>query len=77
MRNGVYMDDYEAQHNDRMQTEQRLESIMDKLESGDALTLEEIDLVRWGCGLQAKQRSNPMMDIFNDWATIWRKAGGL
>lgn len=77
MRNGVYMDDYEAQHNDRMQTEQRLEEVMDKLEAGDGLTNEEIDLVRWACGLPAKNRTNLMTEIFNDWATIWRKAGGL
>jgi len=77
MRNGVYMNDYEAQHNDRMQTEQRLEEIMQKLEQGDVLSLEEIDLVRWGCGLPARTQQNYLADIFNDWANIWRKAGGL
>lgn len=70
------MDDYE-QHNDRMQTEQRLEEIMQKLEVGDILSMEEINLVRWGCGLQVKPRNNQLVNIFNDWANIWRKAGGL
>lgn len=77
MRIGVYMDDYEAQHNDRMQTEQRLEEIMEKLERGDILSMDEISLVRWGCGLPAKAQNNYLADIFNDWANIWRKAGGL
>lgn len=77
MRNGVYMNDYEAQNNDRMQTEQRLEEIMDKLERGDILSIEEVDLVRWGCGLPARPQNNYLTDIFNDWANIWRKAGGL
>ena len=77
MRNGVYMNDYEAQNNDRVQTEQRLEEIMDKLERGDILSMEEVDLVRWGCGLPARPQTNYLTDIFNDWANIWRKAGGL
>jgi hypothetical protein len=71
------MNDYEAQNNDRMQTEQRLEEIMDKLERGDILSMEEVDLVRWGCGLPARPQANYLTDIFNDWANIWRKAGGL
>ena len=71
------MNDYEAQNNDRMQTEQRLEEIMDKLERGDILSIEEVDLVRWGCGLPARPQVTQLIDIFNDWANIWRKAGGL
>jgi hypothetical protein len=76
MRNGVYMDDYE-QYNDQLQTEQRLETISEKLEAGDTLTIEEIDLWRWACGLPIRKRPNVFDQIFQDWATIWRKAGGI
>jgi hypothetical protein len=54
-----------------------LETISDKLEAGDILTIEEIDLWRWACGLPIRKRPNVFDQIFQDWATIWRKAGGI
>ena len=69
------MDEQAALHNDRLQMEHELEDIFDHLEDGVMLTLEEIDTLRFHCGLPKKSRFDPMtqslMNIFNDFNNIF------
>ena len=48
-------DDYEAQHNDQLQTEFKLEEIFFTLENGQPLDEEELTLLRYSCGMSKKQ----------------------
>lgn len=69
------MDEQAALHNDRLQMERELEDIFDHLEDGVMLTLEEIDILRFHCGLPKKSRLDPvtqsLMNVFNEFNTIF------
>ena len=45
------MDDLQELHNEQLQDQERLEIALDKAEDGDMLTLAELDLIRFHCGL--------------------------
>ena len=66
-------DDYEAQHNDQLQTEFRLEEIFFALENGQPLDNEELALLRYSCGMPKKPYVSPLKDIFDDFANIFGK----
>jgi len=66
------MDDLQELHNDMMAEQERLEIALDKAEHGNVLDFEEIDLIRFYCGLPAKRRVNAVFaEIFNDWNNIF------
>lgn len=65
------IDDYEAQHNDQLQTEFRLEEIFFALESGQPLDDEEIALLRFLCGMPSKHKNETLTNLFNDFGTIF------
>lgn len=66
------IDDYEAQHNDQLQTEFRLEEIFFSLENGQPLDEEEISLLRYQCGM-SKPSPSPLKELFNDFGQIFGK----
>lgn len=67
------IDDYEAQHNDQLQTEFRLEEIFFTLEAGQPLNEEEIALLRHECGMSKKPTPSPLKELFNDFGQIFGK----
>lgn len=65
------MDDLQELHNDMMAEQERLEIALDKAEDGDMLTLAEIDLIRFHCGLPNKRRANPVLTtLFDDFNKV-------
>ena len=65
------MDDLQELHNDMMAEQERLEIALDKAEDGDMLTLAEIDLIRFHCGLPNKRRVNPVLSaVFDDFNKV-------
>jgi hypothetical protein len=66
------MDDLQELHNDMMAEQEKLCIALDKAEDGDMLTLEEIDLIRFHCGLPKKGRINPVLSaIADDFSNIF------
>jgi hypothetical protein len=66
------MDDLQQLHNDQLIDQELLEIALDKAEDGNMLTLSEIDLIRFHCGLPNKRRITPVLnDVFQDFCTIW------
>ena len=66
------MDDLQELHNEMMAEQERLEIALDKAEDGDMLTLAEIDLIRFHCGLPNKRRVNPIFSaIADDFSNIF------
>ena len=54
------MSEIESQTNDLNQFNQKLERIFDHLECGTDLSKDQIDDLRYACGLSAIQRKSPM-----------------
>lgn len=66
------MDDLQELHNEMMAEQERLNIALDKAEDGDMLTLAEIDLIRFHCGLPNKRRVNPVLSaIADDFSNIF------
>jgi len=66
------MDDLQELHNEQLQDQERLEIALDKAEDGDMLTLAELDLIRFYCGLPTKSRVNPLLTaIVDDFSNIF------
>jgi hypothetical protein len=66
------MDDLQELHNDMMAEQEKLCIALDKAEDGDMLTLAEIDLIRFHCGLPTKRRVNPVLSaIADDFSNIF------
>lgn len=69
------MDQQAALHNDRLQMERELEDIFANLEDGVMLTTDEIDTLRFHCGLPKQTRLDPatqsLLNMFNDFNTIF------
>jgi hypothetical protein len=68
----MIMDDLQQLHNEMMADQERLEIALNKAEDGDMLTLAEIDLIRFHCGLPNKRRISPILGtIFDDFSNIF------
>ncbi len=66
------MDDMQELYNEQLQEQERLSIALDKAEDGDMLTLAEIDLIRFHCGLPNKRRVNPVLSaIADDFSNIF------
>ena len=66
------MDDMQELYNEQLQEQERLSIALDKAEDGDMLTLSEIDLIRFHCGLPNKRRVNPVLSaIADDFSNIF------
>ena len=66
------MDDMQELYNEQLQDQERLEIALNKAEDGDMLTLAEIDLIRFHCGLPNKRRISPILGtIFDDFSNIF------
>jgi hypothetical protein len=62
----MIMDDMQELYNEQLQEQERLNIALDKAEDGDMLTLAEIDLIRFHCGLPNKRRVNPVLSAIAD-----------
>jgi len=61
------MSEQEQQMNDQHQLERQLEEIFDHLLDGAALDNEQIDLLRYGCGLpKINYNKKYLSDVFKD-----------
>jgi hypothetical protein len=61
------MSEQEQQMNDQNQLEQQLEDIFDHLLDGAPLDNEQIDLLRYGCGLpKINYNKKYLSDVFKD-----------
>jgi len=61
------MSEQEQQMNDQHQLERQLEDIFDHLLDGVALDNEQIDLLRYGCGLpKINYNKKFLSDVFKD-----------
>jgi len=68
----MIMDDLQELHNEIMAEQERLNIALDKAEDGDMLTLAEIDLIRFHCGLPNKRRVNTVLTaIVDDFSNIF------
>lgn len=68
----IIMDDMQELYNEQLQEQERLNIALDKAEDGDMLTLAEIDLIRFHCGLPNKRRVNPVLSaIADDFSNIF------
>jgi hypothetical protein len=68
----MIMDDMQELYNEQLQEQERLNIALDKAEDGDMLTLAEIDLIRFYCGLPNKRRVNPVLSaIADDFSNIF------
>jgi hypothetical protein len=68
----MIMDDMQELYNEQLQEQERLNIVLDKAEDGDMLTLAEIDLIRFHCGLPNKRRFNPVLSaIADDFSNIF------
>ena len=68
----MIMDDMQELYNEQLQEQERLNIALDKAEDGDMLTLAEIDLIRFHCGLPNKRRVNPVLSaIADDFSNIF------
>jgi len=68
----MIMDDMQELYNEQLQEQERLSIALDKAEDGDMLTLAEIDLIRFHCGLPNKRRVNPVLSaIADDFSNIF------
>ena len=66
------MDDMQELYNEQLQEQERLNIALDKAEDGDMLTLAEIDLIRFHCGLPNKRRVNLVLSaIADDFSNIF------
>ena len=66
------MDDMQELYNEQLQEQERLNIALNKAEDGDMLTLAEIDLIRFHCGLPNKRRVNPVLSaIADDFSNIF------
>jgi hypothetical protein len=68
----MIMDDMQELYNEQLQEQERLNIALDKAEDGDMLTLAEIDLIRFHCGLPNKRRVNQVLSaIADDFSNIF------
>ena len=67
------IDDYEAQYNDQLQTEIKLEALIYELECSCMFDDDDIALLRHACGLPKKQSPSPLNGLFNDFGQIFGK----
>ena len=68
----MIMDDMQELYNEQLQEQERLNIALDKAEDGDMLTLAEIDLIRFHCGLPNKRMVNPVLSaIADDFSNIF------
>ena len=64
----------QQQWNDQNQLEQQLEEIFDHLLNGATLDNEQIDLLRYGCGLKKISYSTRFLkDVFEDMGKAFTK----
>lgn len=67
-----FMDDMQELYLEQLKEQERLCIALDKAEDGDMLTMEEIDLIRFHCGLPTKRRVNPVLAaIADDFSNIF------
>ena len=67
------MSEIESQTNDLNQFQANLERILKDVEDGTFITQQEINDLRYACGLPAVSKPNPVLTaIFNDFGTIFR-----
>lgn len=68
------MSEQDQQQQDQNQLEQQLEEIFDHLLDGAALDNEQIDLLRYGCGLKKISYSTRFLkDVFEDMGKAFTK----
>ena len=68
------MSEQDQQQQDQNQLEQQLEEIFDHLLDGAALDNEQIDLLRYGCGLpKINYNKKFLSDVFNDMGKAFTK----
>jgi len=66
------MDDMQELYTEQLKEQERLEIALDKAEDGDMLTLAEIDLIKFHCGLPTKRRVSPVLTaIVDDFSNIF------
>lgn len=63
------MSDTEQQWADQVQLERELEEAFQDIDDGLFLTLRQVDLLRYACGLPKKQIPNTLLsEVFDDFA---------
>jgi len=63
------MSDTEQQWADQVQLERELEEAFQDIEDGLFLTMRQVDLLRYACGLPKKQIPNTLLsEVFDDFA---------
>ena len=72
------MSEQEQQMNDQHQLERQLEEIFDHLLDGAALDNEQIDLLRYGCGLpKINYNKKYLSDVFKDMGDAFTRFDNL
>jgi hypothetical protein len=72
------MSEQEQQMNDQHQLERQLEEIFDHLLDGVALDNEQIDLLRYGCGLpKINYNKKFLSDVFKDMGDAFTRFDNL
>lgn len=66
------IDDYEAQHNDQLQMEARLEALLYEMECSCMFDDEDMALIRHACGMPKKYIS-PLKAMFDDLTDVFGK----
>jgi len=56
------------------QQEERLAQALERMESGDFLSNDDVSIIRWACGKPSKYKSK-LAPLFEDWASIFRNQG--
>ena len=66
------MSEIETQQQDFNSFQEHLERIFKDLEDGVTITMEEIDDLRYACGLPSPVKPNPVLNaVFNDFSNIF------
>ena len=69
---GALMSEIESQQQDFNSFQEHLERIFKDLEDGVTITMEEIDDLRYACGLPSPVRPNPVLNaVFDDFSNIF------
>ena len=60
-----------------LEREQQLDQALERMESGDFLSDDDVSIIRWACGKSKPTPQKELNALFQDWATVFRINGAI
>lgn len=60
-----------------LEREQQLDQALERMESGDFLSDDDVSIIRWACGKSKPTPQKELNALFQDWVNVFRINGAI